>query len=137
MNKDLTPEEVEALSKAMGNTPAHSPEDVAGPRITRAQFLPLEELSEATDLPKKDLEKVYDVKVEVEVVLGTTRVPLDEVLSLHPGSVVELNKLAGEPVELYANQKLVAKAEIVVIEENFGVKILEIVGDAQKLRAVQ
>ncbi len=135
MDKDLTPEEEEALSKAMG--PTSAARDLAAPRITRAQFLPLEELSDATDLPKKDLERVYDVKVKVEAVLGKSKMPLDEVLSLHPGSVVELDKLAGEPVDLYANGKLIARAEIVVIEENFGVKVLEIVGNDQKLKALQ
>ncbi len=135
MDKDLTPEEVEALSKAMG--PSGSVKDIAAPRITRAQFLPLEELSDAADLPKKDLERVYDVKVRVEAILGKSKMPLDKVLSLHPGSVVELDKLAGEPVDLYANGKLIARAEIVVIEENFGVKVLEIVGNDQKLKALQ
>ena len=117
--------------------PSGSAKDIAAPRITRAQFLPLEELSDAADLPKKDLERVYDVKVRVEAILGKSKMPLDKVLSLHPGSVVELDKLAGEPVDLYANGKLIARAEIVVIEENFGVKVLEIVGNDQKLKALQ
>lgn len=137
MDKDLTPEEVEALSKAMGPASTSAVEEASAPRITRAQFLPLEELSQATELPKKDLERVYDVKVKVEVILGKSKMALDKVLSLHPGSVIELDKLAGEPVDLYANGKLIARAEIVVIEENFGVKVLEIVGNDQKLKALQ
>ena len=60
MDKDLTPEEVEALSKAMGPASTSAVEEASAPRITRAQFLPLEELSQATELPKKDLERAYD-----------------------------------------------------------------------------
>ncbi len=133
MDKDLTPEEVEALSKAMGKSAS---EEATQARVSRAQFLPLEEISEAADFPKADLERVYDVKVKVEAILGRSKLPLDKVLSLHTGSVLELNKLAGEPVDLFANGKLIARAEVVIIDENFGVKILEVIDERSRASIV-
>ncbi|MDF2550449.1 MAG: chemotaxis protein CheC [Chlamydiales bacterium] len=164
---DLTPEEVEALSKAInfpepapaGSTPAAASMNQAASaasasaasaasaapaappletaqqtlRVSRAQFVQLEEIAEAAEVEPKDLERLYDIKVKVEVILGSTRMPLENILKLHPGSVVELNKLAGEAVDILANGKLIAKAEVVVIEENFGIKVLEIIGAKQKL----
>lgn len=152
MSNDLSPEEVDALSKAMGSSagegtaPAKSgatataPEPKTSPSasakgsgISRAQLMQLEELAAAADLPPKELERMYDIKVQVEVLLGHTKMALEKILKLNPGSVVELDRLAGEPVDIVANGKLIARAELVVIEENFGVKILEIVGTKQKL----
>lgn len=149
---DLSNEEVDALSEAMGDdapstaTAVESPPKApaqpqaapaaAGSSISKVQFMQLEELAAATDLPPAELEKMGDLKVEVEVQLGQTRMPLEQVLKLKAGSLVELDKLAGEPVDLLANGKLIARAEVVVIEESFGVKILEIAGTQQKLSAL-
>ena len=96
----------------------------------------LEEVAAAADIAPASLDKMRDLKVNVQVVLGTTKMTLENVLKLHSGSVVELNKLAGEPVDITANDKLIARAEVVVIDGNFGVKIIEIAGMQQKLRAV-
>ena len=70
---------------------------------------------------------IKEVPLEISVELGRTNKMLSEVLDFAPGKVVELNKLAGEPVDVLVNGKLVAKGEIVVIEETFGVRVLEIV----------
>ena len=103
------------------------------PQISKAQFMQLEEAANAASLPSNDLERMLDLKVSVEVKLGSTRMPIEDILKLGSGSVIELDKLAGEPVDITANGKLIARAEVVVIEDNFGVKILEIVGNKQKL----
>jgi flagellar motor switch protein FliN/FliY len=114
-----------------------SNEPVKAPSVSRAQFMQLETtISEELSIPPEAIQRMYDIKVNLEVVLGSSKMTLNEVLKLNPGGVVELNKLAGEPVDIIANNKLIARAEIVVIEDNFGVKILEIVGNAQKLQVV-
>ena len=97
----------------------------------------LEELAEVADLPPKEMERLYDIKVHVEVVLGSTKMALEDILKVHVGSVVELDQLAGEAVEILANGKMIARAEVVVIEENFGIKIIEIVSPKEKLGAVE
>lgn len=79
-------------------------------------------------LDEKALDIVLDVKVKVTVQLGSCLLPMREVLELAAGSVVQLNQHASDPVGLYVNEKLVAYGEVVVVEENFGIKITELVG---------
>lgn len=74
------------------------------------------------------LDIVLDVKVKVTVQLGSCLLPMREVLELAPGSVVQLAQQASDPVGLYVNDKLVAYGEVVVVEDNFGLKITELVG---------
>ncbi len=76
----------------------------------------------------KALDIVLDVKVKVTVQLGSCQLSMREVLELAPGAVVQLNQHASDPVGLYVNDKLVAYGEVVVVEDNFGIKITELVG---------
>lgn len=76
---------------------------------------------------------IMDVPLQVTVELGRTRKLIREILELGPGSVIELDKLAGEPVDILANGKLIAKGEVVVIDENFGVRITEIIGQLDRV----
>jgi flagellar motor switch protein FliN/FliY len=76
----------------------------------------------------KTLDIVLDVKVKVTVQLGSCQLSMREVLELAPGAVVQLNQHASDPVGLYVNDKLVAYGEVVVVEDNFGIKITELVG---------
>jgi flagellar motor switch protein FliN len=73
------------------------------------------------------LGSIRDIKVGVRVELGMAELSLDEIASLAEGSIIGLNTLAGEPVSLVANGETIAKAEVVVIDENFGVRITKIV----------
>ncbi len=68
-----------------------------------------------------------DVALEVTVELGRTKKSISEVLDFTPGTIIELDKVAGEPVEVLVNGKMVARGEVVVIEESFGVRITEII----------
>lgn len=79
----------------------------------------------------KALDVVLDVKVKVTVQLGSCQLPMRDVLELAPGSVVQLNQHASDPVGLYVNDKLVAYGEVVVVEDNFGIKITELVGSGR------
>jgi flagellar motor switch protein FliN len=74
-----------------------------------------------------NLPLLLDIPLEVVVELGRTKKKISEVLELTSGSIVELDKMAGEPVDVYVNNKLVAKGEVVVIDEHFGVRIKEII----------
>ncbi len=84
-----------------------------------------------TPLDEKTLDVVLDVKVDVTVQLGSCQLPMRNVLELAPGAVVQLNQRANDPVGLYVNDKLVAYGEVVVIDDNFGIKITELVGSAK------
>jgi flagellar motor switch protein FliN/FliY len=84
--------------------------------------------------PPRNLELLLDIPLEVSVVIGRTRRPIKEVLNLVPGSVVELDKLVEEPVEILVNGTLVAEGEVVVVNENFGVRITHIVNPSERLK---
>ena len=80
-----------------------------------------------------DLGRVIDVPVELAVEIGRTSMTIGETLSLAPGSIVSLNRLAGEPVDLLVNGKVIAQGEVVVIDEEFGLRITDIVSASQRL----
>jgi flagellar motor switch protein FliN len=80
-----------------------------------------------------NLDLLYDIPLEITVELGRTKLPIRKILELGPGAVIQLDKLAGEPVDILANQKLIAKGEVVVIEENFGVRITDIINPVERL----
>jgi flagellar motor switch protein FliN/FliY len=82
-------------------------------------------------MEEKTLDIVLDVKVKVTVQLGSCQLPMRDVLELVPGSVIQLTQHASDPVGLYVNDKLVAYGEVVVVEDNFGIKITELVGSAK------
>ena len=80
-----------------------------------------------------ELERLYDVPVELAVEIGRTHMTIRETLALGPGSIVTLNRLAGEPVDLLVNGKPIARGEVVVIDEEFGLRITDIVSAQQRL----
>ena len=73
-----------------------------------------------------DLRRLHDVPVELAVEIGRTRMTIGQTLELRPGSVVSLNRLAGEPVDLLINGKPIARGEVVVIDEEFGLRVTEV-----------
>ncbi len=80
---------------------------------------------------------IMDVPMQVTVELGRTKKLIRDILELGPGSVIELDKLAGEPVDIFVNTKLIARGEVVVIDENFGVRVTEIVSPVDRLKTLQ
>lgn len=80
-----------------------------------------------------NLDLLKDVPIQVSVELGRTKMLIKDLLSLSSGSIIELDKLAGEPVDILVNGKLIAKGEVVVIDENFGVRITEIISPEKRL----
>jgi len=86
---------------------------------------------------RANLELLFDVTLPLVVELGRTRLSVREILDLGPGSIIELDKLAGEPVDLYVNDVLFARGEVVVIEENFGIRITEIVSPEERMRSIR
>jgi len=77
----------------------------------------------------KNLNVILDVKVDLTVRIGSCMLPMRDVVELAEGTVLQLDQLASEPVGLYVNDKLIARGEVVVVEENFGIKITQIVGE--------
>ena len=80
---------------------------------------------------KENIDLIMDVPLEVTVELGRTSKSIKEILEFTPGTILELNKIAGESIDVLVNGKYVAKGEVVVLEENFGIRITDIIKDAK------
>lgn len=104
--------------------------------VQSVKFASFEDLSQTQGEINKNLEILMDIKLQMTVELGRTELPIKKVLELTRGSIIELEKVAGEPVELYANGKLVAHGEVVVIEDNFGLRITSITEPEDRLKGI-
>jgi flagellar motor switch protein FliN/FliY len=89
---------------------------------------------ETTDA--QDLEFILDIPLELSVELGRRKMLVNDLLQLGQGSIVELNKLAGEPLEIFINNKLVARGEVVVVNEKFGVRLTDIITPMERIRSL-
>jgi flagellar motor switch protein FliN len=85
----------------------------------------------------KNLDMVMDIPVQLTVELGHTKMPIRTLLQLAQGSVVELNELAGEPLDVYVNGCLVAQGEVVVVNEKFGIRLTDIVTPSERLKKIR
>ena len=86
-----------------------------------------------TDPTTRRLDLLLDVPLEVSVELGRRRMSIQELLALGPGSVIELDKLAGEPLDILVNDRLVARGEAVVVNDKFGIRITDIVNRTERI----
>ena len=98
------------------------------------ETMPLEELGEpGPGVAGSDLSLVLDVPVELAVEIGRTTMTIRQTMALAPGSVIALNKMAGEPVDLLVNGKRIARGEVVAIDEEFGLRVTEVVPPEHRL----
>lgn len=111
-------------------------EEASTVTVQPVQFASFEDLDQVQGPQNQNLNILLDVKLQLTVELGKTELPIKKVLELTKGSIVTLNKAAGEPVELYANGKLIAYGEVVVIEDNFGLRITHITDPARRLNSL-
>jgi flagellar motor switch protein FliN/FliY len=103
------------------------------PNVQSVQFPNL--LPQNAAMEQGNIGLIMDVFMEMTVELGRTRKLIKEILSMGEGTIIELDKLAGEPVDILVNHKLIAKGEVVVIDENFGVRVTEIVSPADRVKS--
>lgn len=138
--KELTPTEMENIMKTLsnplsGSSPlfksesdgreeypqtyetAHTPLQIAN-----LEFSSIQE-NQPPGNPLKNT--VHSIKIEIEAILGKRKMTIKELLELHEGSVISLDKLAGEPIEIEANGKLIALGEVVVVDNQFGIRIIK------------
>ena len=84
-----------------------------------------------------NLDVLLDVPVTLSMEVGRARVPIRNLLQLNQGSVVELERVAGEPLDVYANGTLIAHGEVVVINEKFGIRLIDVVSPAERIRKLK
>ncbi len=103
--------------------------------------------AQAATIPKTNIEKrepavpgmefILDIPLEITVELGRTQMVINDLLRLGQGSVIELSKLAGETLEIRANQRLIAKGEVVVVNDKYGVRLTEVVSHAERVEKLK
>ena len=121
-------EQGEAESVAASKPQAAAPSGVFGSISADSSLSP--ELA-------KNLDLVMDIPVQLTVELGHTRMPIRNLLQLAQGSVVELNELAGEPLDVFVNRCLVAQGEVVVVNEKFGIRLTDIITPSERLKKIR
>jgi flagellar motor switch protein FliN/FliY len=94
-------------------------------------------LAPRSTAPKENVDMLLDVELDVAIELGKTNLSIKRILELAPGSIVELDRMAGEPVDLVVNGKVVAKGEVVVVDENFGIRIVSLVSAQDRIRSLR
>jgi flagellar motor switch protein FliN len=104
--------------------------------VDTAQFQSLNDLA-GGDGGGANINMLMDIEMPITIELGRTRLSIREILTLGQGSIIELDKLSGDPVDVFINEKRFARGEVVVVDENFGVRITEIVSPTEKIRSLQ
>lgn len=104
-----------------------------GAEVSPAEFAPLTPSEPASG---SGIDLLLDVVLKVNVELGRSSLPVRDILALGPGSVVELDRIAGEPVDVFLNATLIARGEVVVVDERFGVRVTEIVTPAKRIASM-
>ncbi len=89
--------------------------------------------TDALAKPQRRYDMLLDVPLDVTVQLGRTRMTINDLLALAPGSVVELDKIAGEPLDIVVNDRLIARGEAVVVNDKFGIRITDIVSRSERI----
>ncbi len=132
--EELAKQWEEALSQQEGEKGGGEAQtdEVEKPQEVQAQS----QTQEVKRSPERDLsrllERIMDIPLSVEVVVGTTVIPIKELLNFGPGSVIELDRETTQPVDIKVNGKLIAKGELVVVGERFGIRITEIYAEERK-----
>jgi len=100
-----------------------------------AQFSDVQDKGNLT--AKRGIDFILDIPLQITVELGRTQILINDLLQLGQGSVVELSKLAGEPMEVLVNQKLIARGEVVVVNEKFGVRLTDIISPLERVEKLK
>lgn len=95
------------------------------------------EANKQQQTPVHSLDFILDIPLKVSVELGRTKMPIRDVLALAQGSVVELSKFAGEPLEVLINDKLIARGEVVVVNEKFGIRLTDIISPVERIEQLK
>ena len=137
--------ESDAANAASTGTGGRSKAAAGGERERRhkpdpnAQPLEPDELTDSGDAEEEDvnLDMVLDVPVTISMEIGRTRIPIRNLLQLNQGSVVELERLAGEPLDVLVNGTLIAHGEVVVVNEKFGIRLTDVISPSERIRKLK
>jgi flagellar motor switch protein FliN/FliY len=132
--EDSAADPVAAVAAAPVAAAMGMPMGGGGPSMSAPAFAPLPGAGQGGDFSQIDL--LLDISLQVTVELGRARMKIQEILALRNGSVIELDRLAGEPADILVNGTLIAKGEVVVVDEKFGVRVIEVVSRAKRIASL-
>jgi flagellar motor switch protein FliN/FliY len=112
---------------------AHQIRERLSDSLEEPKFRELKKTSSEKDRPR-ELDFVLDIPLEISVEIGRTRMLIGDMLKLGQGSVIELNKLSGEPVDIFVNNRLIARGEVLVSGDKFGVRIIDIISPTERVK---
>lgn len=123
----------------MSNPMTNPSASETAPSAARANFQTLDNEAAANPNNSSDvnLDVILDVSVTLSMEVGRTRIPIRNLLQLNQGSVVELEREAGEPLDVYVNGTLVAHGEVVVVNEKFGIRLTDVISPAERIRRLR
>ena len=105
--------------------------------VKSVQLTPLTPVQSKSQAGGSNINMLLDIQIPILVELGKTEMEMREVLALSPGSIIELDSLAGEPVKITIRDKIIAHGEVVVVDENFGVKITKIINPQERIKTME
>jgi flagellar motor switch protein FliN len=129
----LSPPLVSSLTRGSNDSDSGSSDDSSG--MVQSGYEPAPARQSIESQP--NVQMLLDINLNVTIELGRTRLSIRKILELGPGSIIELDRLAGEPVDLLVNDKVVAKGEVVVVDEYFGIRILTLVSPEERIRQLK
>ncbi len=103
----------------------------------RAEFGDLQDAGMSDSAREVNLEVILDVPVTLSMEVGRTRIPIRNLLQLNQGSVIELDRAAGEPLDVFVNGTLVAHGEVVVVNEKFGIRLTDVIAPAERIKKLK
>ncbi|MFO0698040.1 MAG: flagellar motor switch protein FliN [Nitrospira sp.] len=121
---------------ADSDTARASDSQTFGGHTTQPTSFPPLQQAEPGDTPK-NIDFILDIPMSVTVYVGSTKMAIRDLLQLAQGSVIELDKLAGEPMDVMVNNKLVARGEVVVVNEKFGIRLTDVVSAAERVQQLR
>lgn len=119
------------------NLAAVPPPEEEAPAAETVDSIQADKMAGIPDTSHRNLSLIMDIPLRVAVELGRTKMVVNDLLNLGQGSVIELNKLAGEPMEVLVNDKLVARGEAVVVNEKFGVRLTDIISPTERVEQLK
>lgn len=94
-------------------------------------------IAETNATQNSNLDRIVDIPLVLSAQLGNTRMLIKDLLQLGPGSIVELDKLAGEPLEVLVNERLVARGEVVMVNEKFGIRLTDVISPSERVKKLR
>lgn len=138
--EDRADEWAAAMEEAEGDEDGKSTKkEAAGKQVKTAPLEDFGDVSEAQGVPgtEPDLDVILDIPVTISMEVGNTQIPIRNLLQLNQGSVIELDRLAGEPLDVLVNGTLIAHGEVVMVNEKFGIRLTDVISPGERIKRLQ